>query len=56
VEIGNGLGLYFVRTLVEQAGGRVWFESKPGHGTRFWFTVRLRPPAEKSTTSGPATS
>lgn len=41
---GTGLGLYFVRTVVEQGGGRVWVESQPGKGSRFWFTV----PREKS--------
>jgi signal transduction histidine kinase len=42
---GTGLGLYFVRTVVEQGGGRVWLESTPGQGSRFWFTVPQRPPA-----------
>jgi signal transduction histidine kinase len=41
---GTGLGLYFVRTIIEQGGGRVWLESTPGRGTRFWFTVpRVQP-------------
>jgi len=41
---GTGLGLYFVKTIVEQAGGRVGVESTPGKGSRFWFTVRRVPP------------
>jgi signal transduction histidine kinase len=41
---GTGLGLYFVRTLVEQGGGKVWVESAPGQGSRFWFTVPCAPP------------
>ena len=43
---GSGLGLYFVRTVIEQGGGRVWVESQPGEGSRFWFTVPRVPPAE----------
>ncbi len=43
---GTGLGLYFVRTVVEQGGGRVWVESRPGEGSRFYFTVPRRPPGQ----------
>jgi signal transduction histidine kinase len=41
---GTGLGLYFVRTVVEQGGGRVWVESLSGEGSRFYFTVPRKPP------------
>jgi signal transduction histidine kinase len=41
---GTGLGLYFVRTAIEQGGGRIWVESTPDQGSRFWFTVRRVPP------------
>lgn len=47
---GTGLGLFFVRTAVEQAGGRVWVESTPGEGSRFYFTVRR----QGGPTNGPA--
>jgi signal transduction histidine kinase len=40
---GTGLGLYLVRTIIEQGGGRVWVESVPGEGSRFWFTVPRGP-------------
>ncbi len=42
---GTGLGLYFVRTAIEQGGGRIWVESAPGQGSRFWFTVPRVPPS-----------
>lgn len=46
---GTGLGLYFVRTIIEQGGGRVWVESTPGQGSRFYFTVpRVQPPRGSS--------
>jgi len=31
---GSGLGLWIVRSLAEEAGGKVWIESSPGRGTR----------------------
>jgi len=36
---GTGLGLYFVRTVIEQGGGKVWLESNSGQGSRFYFSV-----------------
>jgi len=38
---GLGLGMSIVRDLVESHGGRVWVESLPGEGTRFFFTLPL---------------
>ncbi|MGB2609599.1 MAG: protoglobin domain-containing protein [Isosphaeraceae bacterium] len=36
---GSGLGLYFVKTFVEEQGGRVWVESRVGEGTQFYIAL-----------------
>lgn len=36
---GSGLGLALVKELVVAWGGRVWFETKEGKGTTFFFTI-----------------
>ena len=40
--IGAGLGLPIARQIVEMHGGRIWFESAPGQGTEFHFTLPIR--------------
>ena len=37
----SGLGLYFCRISVEQWGGAIGCEPRPGGGTRFWFRLNL---------------
>jgi signal transduction histidine kinase/HPt (histidine-containing phosphotransfer) domain-containing protein/CheY-like chemotaxis protein len=36
---GSGLGLAVVKRIVEAAGGTTGFESEPGQGATFWFTI-----------------
>jgi CheY-like chemotaxis protein len=58
---GNGLGLSITQRLVELMGGHIGFESKPGVGSMFWFTlplVEMEPPQvsapqSKTTTATP---
>ena len=38
---GSGLGLHISRHIIERHGGKLWVESRPGHGACFSFTLPI---------------
>jgi PAS domain S-box-containing protein len=40
---GAGLGLFLARAIITAHNGRLWVESQPGRGSRFFFALPLEP-------------
>ena len=39
--VGSGIGLFDTKKIIEEHGGKVWFESLKDKGTTFFFTVPI---------------
>jgi signal transduction histidine kinase len=48
---GTGLSVFVAKGIVEAHGGRIWVESKPGHGSTFLFSLPVAEHARSAAAS-----
>lgn len=41
-EKGSGLGLFIAKSIIEKEEGKIWFNSKEGEGTTFFFSLPIK--------------
>ena len=39
---GMGVGLYIAKEIIQDHGGRMWFDSEEGHGSTFRFSLPVK--------------
>ena len=51
---GAGMGLYLSKIIIEKMGGEMWFESEPGRGSKFSFSLKVQAGQQCAETVTPA--
>ncbi|MFH0739901.1 MAG: ATP-binding protein, partial [bacterium] len=39
---GSGLGLFISKAIIEKSQGKIWFKSKAGQGSTFYFSLPIK--------------